>query len=156
MSQDPLPSPKVDPAANATGRISAQLTAAQTLMIEECKELGNNMRLLTTTRFASLTVAFAFQAALVSALLQPGNVGTLRILLKAVAISLVGLSAINEHRIITLFSRASQRAAQLEHELGFNNYLMDSGPRILTIRNALRLIHLALVAFWVVALATAA
>lgn len=124
------------------------------LMKDEYVDVSNNLRHWNTLRFAELTVFIALTAGLLSALYigKGGQLYEAGILLKSAGIGSTLVFLVLQERTMAWFHAFLRRSIELERQLGFHQYRDVPRVRVLTSRNAIRLLFLMILVLWVGAL----
>jgi hypothetical protein len=121
---------------------------------DEYLDVSDNIRHWNTLRFAELTIYIALTGAMLNAI--TGNSPPLPTLVSAQA-KIAGLAVtilflVLQERTMLYWYSFIQRAAELEKELGFQQYSSRPPAGIITGRNAMRVFFLIMVLFWFISL----
>lgn len=117
----------------------------------EYVDVSNNLRHWNTLRFAELTVYIAITGAMMNVVLgrsTPLPWG-FAVLVKAAGILTSVLFLILQERTMTWWYRFVERAAELEEELGFQQYRRRPTGHKITGRVAIRLWFIVIILFWI-------
>ena len=120
----------------------------------EYLDASENIRHWSNLRFAQLTVFIAITAGLTAALFQAQTtlVMPIRLMIEVAGITVVVVFWITEERTMSYWRNFVQRAAALEEELGFQQYSTRPREGMITSANAVRLLFLLLLLFWITTL----
>jgi hypothetical protein len=118
---------------------------------DEYLDASNNQRQFQTLRFAQLTVFLAISGFLVNVLLSesialPAYGDEV---LKTGGLFVAIVFWIQQERTMLYWNHFVSRAAELEEELGFNQYRSRPRAGILSSFKAMRLFFIVVVAFWI-------
>jgi hypothetical protein len=122
---------------------------------EEYKDVSNNIRHYGNMRFVLLTLFATLSVAIMAALF----LGTTppptpaKIILKALGLVLVVAFGLMDQRASEYWSVFWKKAVELEVKLNYSQYKARPRRRTVSITNATRLLYLALLVFWIIALA---
>lgn len=121
---------------------------------DEYLDASENVRHWSNLRFAQLTVFIAITAGLTAALFQPGLFLplTMRFVTRIAGLLVVAVFWITEERTMMYWRNFVRRAADLEKELGFQQYSVRPKEGIICSANAVRVLFLMLFIFWICAL----
>lgn len=120
---------------------------------DEYLDVSNNLRQWNTLRFAELTVFMALTAGLLSALFIGKGAQMLEagVFLKSAGIGSTLVFLVLQERTMAWFHAFLRRAVELERDLEFRQYSDVPRVRVFTSHNAIRLLFLMILAFWIVA-----
>ena len=117
---------------------------------EEYKDLSDNMRHYANMRFAQLTLYFALNAGLVTAVFtaNPELSSGLRLVLKLIGTVSAIAFGVMEERAGDYWHHFQRRASELEAVLGYKQYANRPAGRLFTTTNAARLLVWGGVPLW--------
>ena len=109
-------------------------------LIEEYKDLSNNMRHYANMRFAQLTLYFALTAGLVTVLftVSPPLSDNLRLVLKIVGVLASAAFGVMEERAADYWHRFCHRVVDIEKLLGYKQYTDRPTAKVFSATNAAR------------------
>jgi hypothetical protein len=118
---------------------------------EEYLDASENVRHWSNLRFAQLTVFIAVTAGLTATLFQAQTPlsPSIRLVTKLAGLLIVAVFWITEERTMMYWRNFVRRAAVLEQELGFQQYSMRPKEGTVSSANAVRVLFLLLVIFWI-------
>ena len=121
---------------------------------DEYLDASENIRHWNTLRFAELTIYIALTGALLTAIIRespplPPPVGAAA---KIAGLVVTILFFVLQERTMLYWYSFVRRAAELEKELGFQQYSTRPSAGIISGRNAMRVFFLTMVLLWVVSL----
>jgi hypothetical protein len=121
---------------------------------DEYLDVSDNIRHWNTLRFAELTIYIALTGALLNTIIgkSPPLPPAVSIPAKIAGVLVTILFFVLQERTMLYWYNFVDRAAELEKELGFQQYSSRPRARIITGRNAMRLFFLFMVLFWVTSL----
>jgi hypothetical protein len=121
---------------------------------DEYLEVGQNMRQFGNIRFAQITLFVGMNAGILAGLSQSGAglSDTTRIFLKIGAIIVTILFWILDQRAMDYWHHFRRRSIELEKVLGFEQYTKAPVTNVLNATNAIRVLYLVLLVFWITAL----
>jgi dipeptide/tripeptide permease len=121
---------------------------------DEYADVSQNIRHWQNMRFAQLTVFIAAMAGLMSAMFQTSGTSTdlARISLKVAGLVAVAIFWVMDERVVQYWRSYRHRAVELENELGFKQHSATPPRHLITAGNAVRLLFVLLLAFWVTTL----
>jgi len=120
---------------------------------DEYIDTGENMRQFGNIRFAQMTLFIGMTAGILAGLFQsPALSDMARIALKIGGGIVTLLFWVMDSRAMAYWNHFRERAIELEKILGFQQYTKSPATRFLSATNAIRLLYLVILFFWVVAL----
>ncbi len=121
---------------------------------DEYLDASDNIRHWNTLRFAELTIYIALTGALLNAIVgkSPPLPPVVSAPAKVAGILVTILFFVLHERTMLYWYNFVERAAELEKELGFQQYSSRPRAGIITGRNAMRLFFLIMALFWVISL----
>jgi len=121
---------------------------------DEYLDASDNIRHWNTLRFAELTIYIALTGALLNAIIgkSPPLPPLVSVPGKIAGLVVTILFFVLQERTMLYWYSFIHRAAELEKELGFQQYSMRPPVGIITGRNAMRAFFLTMVLFWVISL----
>lgn len=127
---------------------------AESDLKDEYLDVSANIRHWNTLRFAELTIYIALTGAMLNAIIgkSPPLPPVVSAPAKIAGMVVTILFFVLQERTMLYWYGFIERAAELEKELGFQQYSSRPPAGIVTGRNAMRLFFLIMVLFWVVAL----
>ena len=121
---------------------------------DEYLDASENMRYLGNLRFAEMTVFIVTTGGLLAVLFQPdfalSNVA--RVVLKVGGIATALIFGLTNERVSLYWKHSQRRAAELEKELGYQQYSTLPRRSAFTAENASRLLYFLLLVFWIATL----
>ena len=122
---------------------------------EEYKEVSNNIRHYGSMRFVLLTLFSTLSASIIAALFLSANQPPMptKTMLKCLGIVLVVVFGLMDQRASEYWSSFWKRAMELEATLNYSQYKARPYRRTISITNTTRLLYLAVLVFWIIALA---
>lgn len=136
-------------------KISKNIDASKGDIKDEYRDIGENIRHWQHMRFTSMTVFMAVSAGLLNALFQwKVSLPMLaNISIRVMGIMSVLVFWIQDERILKYWQGYSARAKALEKILKFQQYsTTPPRNRILTSGNAIRLLYITFLVFWIATL----
>lgn len=122
-----------------------------TFLIEEYKEIGLNLRNISNLQFAQITVLIAFSGGL-NTLLRNTSSEPTDLFIRMTGIILVLLFITMNERVIAHWRCYWRRAIEIEVILGFKQYTIRPPITLFTQTNAVRVLHLLLICYWIVSI----
>lgn len=121
---------------------------------DEYLDVSSNIRHWNTLRFAELTIYIALTGGLLSAIIgkSPPLPQAVSAPAKVVGLLVTVLFLVLQERTMLYWYNFVRRAAELEEELGFQQYSTRPRAGLMTGRNAMRLFFLIMILFWAVSL----
>ena len=119
---------------------------------DEYMDVGENMRQFGNIRFAQMTLFVGMTAGILAGLFQSGSAlsDTTRIILKIAGIVITLFFWVLDQRAMVYWNHFRQRAIELEKLLGFQQYTKAPATGIFSATNAIRVLYLLILVFWIV------
>jgi len=121
---------------------------------DEYMDAGENMRHWANIRFAQMTLFIAITAGILAGLFQSSSAlaGTARIALKIGGLVVTLVFWLLDERAMAYWRHFRGRAIELENALGFQQHARAPAAKILSSANAIRVLYLSILLFWIAAL----
>ena len=127
-----------------------------TLLLEEYKDISNNLRQYANMRFAQLTLFIAIAGGLLAALFSKDSGLSVcqKLGVDILGLLITGVFWTMEERSTSRWNQFSQRVLIVEKKLGLGQYATRGTKAILSATNAVRLLFITSSALWLTLLLT--
>jgi hypothetical protein len=120
-------------------------------LVEEYKDISENLRHYANMRFKQLTLFSVLTGVILGAIAKGDFRGCASIIvLKIIGICVVITFGIMEEKAADYWQSFVKRAMQIEEQIGYRQYSGRPKRRFITATNATRFLYLVILVFWIV------